>query len=180
MLGGCGSRGRPVPDGHDVTEPRQSEQAGALRSRLPAGGIRDEDVGGRGNTMSGRYNWDARSHRRLYDDIHGNGGFFGADGAGVSGAQGSQEGWAELAALMARARERTEAALSNAGAIWEGGAADAMRSGITPLAQWAADAHIASIASQQSTDRHVDAYSSAKHWMPEPVPVTSTANSDGL
>lgn len=130
--------------------------------------------------MSGRYNWDSASHQRLYDDIHGLGYLFHSNGAGVSGAHGAQEGWAELASVMARARERTEAALANAGAVWEGGAADAMRSGVTPLAQWAADANTASTASQQSTDSHVYAYSSAKNRMPEPVRVTSTANTDGL
>jgi hypothetical protein len=128
--------------------------------------------------MNSRHNWDQSSHQYLYDRIHGNGGFFVQDGAGVSGADGAQDGWAELAALMARARERTEAALAKAGAVWEGGAADAMRSGVTPLAQWADDAYTASAASQTSTDIHVSSYAAAKNNMPEPVPVTSTANSD--
>jgi len=79
---------------------------------------------------------------------------------------------------MASARERTETALARAGAVWEGDAANAMRSGITPLAQWADDAHTASTASQGSVDAHVNSYSAAKNKMPEPVPVTSTANSD--
>jgi hypothetical protein len=116
----------------------------------------------------------------LYDEIHGNAGFFGTDGAGVSGAHGAQDGWAGLASLMARAYWRTEAALAKAGAEWEGGAADAMRSGVTPLSQWAVDAHDASTASAESTETHVLSYSAAKHNMPEPVKVTSTANSDGL
>src|SRR5690242_4517321 len=111
--------------------------------------------------MNSRHNWDGYSHRELYDRIHGKGGFFIPDGAGVSGASGAQEGWSELASLMARARERTEAALARAGAVWEGDAADALRSGVTPLAQWADDAHTASLASQASTDTHVSAYSAA-------------------
>jgi hypothetical protein len=128
--------------------------------------------------MNSRHNWDNSSHQQLYDRIHGNGGFFLPDGAGVSGADGTQDGWAELAALMARARERTEAALARAGAVWEGGAADGMRFGVTPLAQWADDANVASTASQASTDIHVSSYAAAKNQMPEPVPVTSTANGD--
>ena len=128
--------------------------------------------------MNSRHNWDHSSHQTLYDQIHGKGGFFLPDSAGVSGAAGAQDGWAELATVMAQARERTEAALAKAGAVWEGGAADAMRSGVTPLAQWADDAHTASTASQSSTDLHVSAYSGAKNQMPEPVPVTSTANGD--
>jgi len=128
--------------------------------------------------MNSRNLWDGYSHQTLYDRIHGRGGFFGQDGAGVSGATGAQDGWAELAALMGRARERTEAALTRSGAVWEGGAADAMRSGVTPLAQWAADASTAGTASQSSTDLHVASYSAAKNLMPEPVPVTSTANGD--
>lgn len=130
--------------------------------------------------MSGSHVWDSYSHQTLYDRIHGKGGFFNEDGAGVSGATGAQNGWAELAAVMVRAYERTEAALARAGAEWEGGAADAMRSGVTPLSQWAVDAHTASTASQNSTDTHVNSYSAAKNQMPEPVPVTSTANTDGL
>jgi hypothetical protein len=128
--------------------------------------------------MNSHQHWDHYSHQTLYDQIHGKGGFFLPDAAGVSGAAGAQDGWAELATMMAQARERTEAALAKAGAVWEGGAADAMRSGVTPLAQWADDAHTASTASQSSTDLHVSAYSSAKNRMPEPVPVTSTANGD--
>jgi PPE family protein len=128
--------------------------------------------------MNSRHNWDGYSHQTLYDRIHGKGGFFAPDGAGVSGAAGAQDGWADLASLMARARERTELALARAGAVWDGDAADAMRSGVTPLAQWADDAHTASTASQSSTDVHVSAYSAAKNTMPEPVRVTSTANGD--
>lgn len=128
--------------------------------------------------MNTHHNWDNYSHQTLYDRIHGKGGFFLPDGSGVSGAAGAQEGWAELATLMAQARERTEAALSKAGAVWEGDAGDAMQSGITPLARWADDAHTASLASQRSTDFHVDAYSAAKNQMPEPVKVSSTANGD--
>ena len=126
--------------------------------------------------MNSRYNWDAFSHQQLYDRIHGNGGFFLPDGAGVSGAAGAQDGWAELADLMARACIRTEAALAKAGAVWEGGAADAMRAGVMPLAQWAVDARTASTASADSTESHVSAYVSAKNRMPEPVPV---ANGEG-
>jgi len=131
-----------------------------------------------GYQKASRYNWDNYSHQTLYNQIHGNGGLFLPDGAGVSGVAGAQDGWGKLAALMAQARERTEAALAKAGAVWEGGAADSMRSGVTPLAQWAADAHTAATASQSSTDDFVNSYSSAKNRMPEPVPVTSTANGD--
>src|SRR5262245_49322885 len=128
--------------------------------------------------MNSHHNWDSYEHQALYDRIHGKGGFFLPDGAGVSGASGAQEGWGELATLMAQARERTEAALAKAGAVWEGDAGEAMQSGVTPLARWADDAHTASVASQHSTDFHVDAYAAAKNQMPEPVRVTSTANGD--
>jgi hypothetical protein len=128
--------------------------------------------------MNSRHNWDADSHQILYDRIHGRGGFFQSDGAGVSGATGMQDGLADLTAIMAEAREQTEAALTKAGAVWEGDAADSMRSGVAPLAQWADDAHTAGFASQYSTEVHVNSYSTAKNQMPEPVPVTSTANTD--
>ena len=128
--------------------------------------------------MSAHYNWDNSPHERLYNEIHGIAGFWAQNGAGVSGAAGAQDGWAALAELMARAREGTETALAEAGAVWEGAAGYAMRSGLTPLARWADDAHTASTATQTSTDTHVESYTSAKNQMPEPVPVTSTANSD--
>jgi hypothetical protein len=129
------------------------------------------------------YYWDSCSHKLLYDWIHGKAGIieglFGAeDGAGVPGAAGAQDGWGRLAAVMENARERTEAALRRAGVEWEGSAFEAMNSGVTPLAAWAADSSTAGTASQSSVDTHVSAYSAARNAMPEPVPVTSTANSD--
>jgi len=127
--------------------------------------------------------WDTYSHQRLYNGIHGKASFvegmFGAeDGAGVSGASGAQDGWGRLAAVMENARERTETALRRAGVEWEGSAFESMHAGVTPLAQWAADSNTAGTASQSSVDSHVGAYSAARNTMPEPVPVTSTANSD--
>jgi len=133
--------------------------------------------------MSG-HNWDAYSHETLYDQIHGKAGFVGGvllgreAGSGVSGASGAQDGWGRLAAVMENARERTEAALRRAGVEWEGSAFESMTAGITPLAQWAADSNTAGTASQSSVDAHVGAYSAARNTMPEPVRVTSTANSD--
>ena len=133
--------------------------------------------------MSGNF-WDGYSHRSLYDQIHGRADivgamFFGAeDGAGVAGATGAQGGWGDLAAVMASARERTEVALRRAGVEWEGSAFESMTAGITPLARWAEDANTAGTASQSSVDTHVGAYESARNAMPEPVTVTSTANTD--
>jgi hypothetical protein len=135
-------------------------------------------------------NWDGYNHETLYGMIHGTppGGLRGIiakvtghelqPGAGVAGAEDALQTWGELAALMDEARAETEAALADAGASWEGSAAESMRSGVTPLAQWAADANTAGTASQSSVDGHVASFSSAQNRMPEPVPVTSTANSD--
>lgn len=133
--------------------------------------------------MTQGFNWDGYSHRHLYDMIHGTppGGLRGAfdeaagiahePGAGVAGAEEALQCWGELAALMDQARAATELALREAGASWEGAAAEAMQSGVTPLAQWAADANTAGAASQSSVDGHVASFSSAQHRMPEPVPV---------
>lgn len=140
--------------------------------------------------MTEGHQWDTYNHQTLYGMIHGTppGGLRGliakltgqelAPGAGVSGAEGALDGWGELAALMEEARAETDAALAEAGALWEGAAAESMRSGVTPLAQWAADSNTAGTASQSSVDEHVASFSGAQHRMPEPVPVTSTANSD--
>ncbi|GGM40126.1 hypothetical protein GCM10012275_08850 [Longimycelium tulufanense] len=133
--------------------------------------------------MSGRYHWDGYSHRQLYDMIHG-GSLCTPDGSIVPAASPGGGGpapsgaWKEFVTLMQNAEERTNQALSKAGAEWEGQAADAARMGITPLAQWANDAGTAGQASQAGVTEQVDSYSSAKNKMPEPVPVTSTANSD--
>jgi hypothetical protein len=128
-------------------------------------------------------NWDAYSHRALYNMIHGRlpdgwekftAALEGLEpGAGVTGAEAALQCWGELAALMDQARAATELALRDAGAHWEGEAAEAMQAGVTPLVQWAADANTAGAATQSSVDGHVASFSGAQHRMPEPVPVTT-------
>ncbi|MCP2165357.1 PPE domain-containing protein [Goodfellowiella coeruleoviolacea] len=140
----------------------------------------------------GEYNWDAWSHAQLHGMINGRTVSESTDGEGTTrslsrpnlnakGVQGSvatSDAWRRFTELMASAEERTKAAIARAGASWEGAAADAMASGMNPLAQWAADAATAGSATQSGHSALVDYYASAKNSVPEPVAVDSTANSD--
>lgn len=86
--------------------------------------------------------------------------------------------WAEFAALMEESKADTEQALAEAGAYWEGLAVEAMTSGVTPLAQWAGDASTAGSASNDSVRQVGESFAHTAYSMPEPVEVTSTANSE--
>ncbi|MGH3860049.1 PPE domain-containing protein [Actinokineospora sp.] len=125
------------------------------------------------------YNWDAWSHKDLHKMIHGESStwFGGDDGAGVANVSEANARWARFTAIMADAKIQTDAALARAGASWEGGAADSMSAGVTPLSQWTVDANEAGHASSGGVDQFSSSYSSAQRRMPEPVEVDSTANS---
>ncbi|WNV82079.1 hypothetical protein [Umezawaea sp. Da 62-37] len=134
--------------------------------------------------MIGEYNWDAWSHEDLHAMIHGRdpglaGAVKGYTGRGVAGGAEAAEAWSRFTALMRGLQDRTTDALARAGVSWVGRAADAAGGGITPLAQWAGDAHTAGTATHGGTTALVDSYSAARDSMPEPVAAGST-NSDLL
>ncbi|MGQ0841241.1 PPE domain-containing protein [Actinokineospora sp.] len=83
-----------------------------------------------------------------------------------------------LCQLMAESKADVDQALAEAGVSWEGLGAEAMTAGLTPLAQWADDAGTAGVASTASVNTVGAAFAHASYSMPEPVQVTSTANSD--
>ncbi|MGH3859419.1 PPE domain-containing protein [Actinokineospora sp.] len=99
-----------------------------------------------------------------------------AEGPGAVGE--TDQTWAEFSKLMEESKADTEQALAEAGASWEGLAVESMTAGVTPLAQWAGDAGTASTASNASVRQVSEAFAHTSNSMPEPVPVTSTANSD--
>lgn len=133
----------------------------------------------------GDYNWQAWSHQDLHKMINGaDAGLIGMvalpSGRGVAGGTEAAEAWNRFTTLMSDLTQRTTDALARAGVGWEGQAADTAQSGITPLAQWADDAHTAGVATGDGTTELVDYYTSARNAMPEPVSTNSTANTDFL
>ncbi|HWE92209.1 MAG TPA: PPE domain-containing protein [Pseudonocardiaceae bacterium] len=126
-------------------------------------------------------NWDAYTHQQMYDMIHNNVGHFvpkgATNGRGVHGGATAQDDWTSLQATMRQIQDAMLKALQRANASWTGEASDMMRSSVAPLAQWNQDVSAAGTTNSDAIAGHVDLYSTAQHTMPEPVQVTSTANS---
>src|SRR5438093_10377286 len=81
----------------------------------------------------------------------------------------ADETWARFVALMAESKDDIDEALKEAGASWQGLAAEAMTSGVTPLAQWAEDAGTAGKASNNSISHVGASFAFVANAMPEPV-----------
>jgi hypothetical protein len=116
-------------------------------------------------------NWAFYSHQKLYDMVK-------TEATGASAVTDADQTWSEFTDLMGRSRDRIGQLLNEAGASWRGLASESMQSGVTPLAQWTDDASTAGTASSGSVQQVGEAFSFTANAMPEPVPVTSTANSD--
>ena len=110
-------------------------------------------------------NWAFYSHRKLYDMVR-------TEAAGVSAMEPADENWARFVALMAESRDDIDDALKEAGANWQGLAAEAMTGGVTPLAQWAEDAGTAGTASNSGLSQVGATFAFVANAMPEPVPTT--------
>lgn len=123
--------------------------------------------------MLGNYNFDAKSHREMYDKIHANDG-------GVSYAQAVEDAWNGFRAVMGNAKAEVEAAIRAAGAEWEGAAEQAFSGGVAPLVQWAEDARAAGVETHHSVQAQLSHYTGTRDRMPPPVEVSSTANDDYL
>ena len=128
------------------------------------------------------YDWNGYSHQTLYDMVHGKfnvldmgdvelNGVGGAEGAGTHA-----EFWNGVANKVAEFQQRLESALAASKGSWEGAAADSMHSGVTPLGQWAGNAHQAGVATKTSAEGYTEAFSRAKTSMPEPVKVNTTVH----
>lgn len=121
-------------------------------------------------TGIGDYNFDAQSHRQLYDNIHG--------GPGHRAAQAVDDAWNAFRAVMGNARSELESAIRDSQAVWIGPAGERFAAGSAPLVQWAEDARVAGVETHKAFAAQTSFYGSAKDRMPEPVEVTSTANDD--
>jgi PPE family protein len=112
------------------------------------------------------YRWEKYTHQELYNMVKTN-----AQGAGAVGP--TYDAWDSFATLIEESQANIEKLLADAGASWEGQAADSMQQGVSPLAAWAGEATSAGQASVQSTQAHMDAFSHVANSMPEPVDVPS-------
>jgi hypothetical protein len=111
-------------------------------------------------------NWDGYDHQQLYDWVK-------THAAGAGSVGGADDAWSRFAALMDESVEDVQRALKEAGASWEGLAAQSMQSSVAPLAQWAQDAGTAGSASGGSVQQVGEAFSYVANAMPEPVRVTA-------
>jgi hypothetical protein len=107
-------------------------------------------------------NWSFYTHQKLYDMVI-------TEARGASAVESAKDAWAEFAKLMEDSRADIEQALNDAGASWEGRAAESMTSGVTPLAQWADDASIAGGASGAGVRNIGELFAFVSKAMPEPV-----------
>ncbi|WP_343945788.1 PPE domain-containing protein, partial [Pseudonocardia zijingensis] len=105
--------------------------------------------------------WEGMSHDEIYAAVHQ------GPGAAVSGP--AEDAWKEAEALIVRIDERIASAIAASAAEWEGGAADATRSAMTPLGQWALDAaRQAKLTAAAVTGQGLQANYVREH-MPEPL-----------
>ncbi|MFL6140383.1 MAG: PPE domain-containing protein [Labedaea sp.] len=116
-------------------------------------------------------NWAFYSHQKLYDMVK-------TEATGASAVTDADQTWSEFTDVMGQSRGTIERLLNESGASWQGLASESMQSGVTPLMQWTDDARTAGAASNGSVQQVGEAFSFTSNAMPEPVPVTSTANSD--
>ncbi|CCH29160.1 PPE domain-containing protein [Actinosynnema sp. NPDC047251] len=118
----------------------------------------------------GEHNFDAQSHRELYDKIHG--------GPGHSAARAVDDAWNNFRAVMGNAKSNLESAIRDADAVWVGAAGERFSASSAPLVKWADDLRTAGVKTHDAFSSQTSYYGGAKTAMPEPVQVTSTANDD--
>ncbi|MEU4807504.1 PPE domain-containing protein [Actinosynnema sp. NPDC023587] len=118
------------------------------------------------------HNFDAQSHRQLYDKIHG--------GPGHSAVRTVDDAWNNFRAVVGDAKANLESAIRDAKAVWVGAAGERFSGSSAPLVQWAEDLRVAGVTTHHAFSAQTSYYGSTKTAMPEPVQVTSTANDDFL
>ncbi|HET6258813.1 MAG TPA: hypothetical protein VFE39_09195 [Pseudonocardia sp.] len=104
--------------------------------------------------------WEGYSHEEIYAAVH--------QGPGRSISAAAEAAWAATEALILRIDERIAAAMAQSAGGWEGSAAEATRTAMTPLGQWALDAaNDAKITAQAVTTQGEQARE-LRNAMPEP------------
>lgn len=105
--------------------------------------------------------WEGLTHDEIYAAVH--------KGPGAAVSTPAEDAWKETEALILRIDERIASAMAASQASWEGSAADATRSAMTPLGQWALDAaRSAKLTAGAVTGQGLQA-NYVRENMPEPV-----------
>ncbi|MBB4684507.1 PPE domain-containing protein [Amycolatopsis jiangsuensis] len=114
----------------------------------------------RKDTAFGKINWDAYSHRQLYDMI------MTADPAGMGSAAHQ---WAELALNVDSATSAVHKTVQKLLLSWRGGAAGGAAQSATKLTSWGAGASGTMRQVGDDLDHYTTAVTTARNKMPEPV-----------
>ncbi|CAM4202860.1 hypothetical protein KIPE111705_44905 [Kibdelosporangium persicum] len=116
--------------------------------------------------------WLAKSHQRMYDDIHG--------GLGAGAAQGTVEHYDCASRKLQEIHERIERGVRELSANWSGTAAAGATALTKASADWAAAAAVAASKACELSVRQVNAFVDARNRMPEPVPLPDISPSGGF
>ncbi|WP_344015346.1 hypothetical protein [Pseudonocardia xinjiangensis] len=104
--------------------------------------------------------WEGYSHEEIYAAVH--------QGPGQSISAGAEAAWAATEALILRIDERIAVAMAQSVGGWEGRAAEAGRTAMTPLGQWALDAANDAKITAQAVARQGEQARDLRNAMPEP------------
>ncbi|MCP2259336.1 PPE family [Streptoalloteichus tenebrarius] len=118
--------------------------------------------------MTSGTNWDAISHPTLHNWF--------TTGSSESVANSVQTWQQGIGTQFDKVSHLIDGALRDTDAVWEGGAAEAMKSGVSPLAQFARDAKDVSTKVGEGAAELARSYDDIKAKMPAPVQVTTTDN----
>jgi hypothetical protein len=117
-------------------------------------------------------NWYARSHRQMYEDIHG--------GLGMVAGESTMFYYDMAYSLLQRVHGNISTRLTELSAGWTGAAADGALATIRASADWAKAASDATIIACAQSTHQAGAYVDARNAMPEPTEVPDIAPGDGF
>lgn len=113
------------------------------------------------------YRWEGYSHEQLYAHVKG-------EAKGTAMIESAATTWATFIDGVTQTRGAVERLLAEAGAEWQGGAAQSMAAGVSPLAAWADQAALAGQQSQASLQQVAESFIHTANSMPEPPPAKPT------
>jgi uncharacterized protein YukE len=107
------------------------------------------------------------SHKQIYDAVQ--------KGPGASGSHEAQDAVKLLNNTLDNVEQEITTAMNRLGAAWEGAAADAHQSAMTPLKQWTAEARAATGDMQKIVTQQADTATNFRSKIPPPKAVPSPA-----
>ncbi|SHH01238.1 PPE domain-containing protein [Streptoalloteichus hindustanus] len=111
----------------------------------------------------------AFDHQRIYDELHG--------GAGTGGMSNAAAAWRErVGARFNEVDQLITETMKKVSPIWQGQAAEAFTSGLSPMAQFVRDAKSVSESMAQVVSDQTNHFTAVRDSMPAPVKVTATDN----